>query len=72
MLCSNPEAIQAAYGPYVVPVLGNVKDVSAVAASLTGVKRIVCTREIGDVPLIARKKGVESIALISSTGELMV
>lgn len=69
MLCSDPKAIEASYGPYVLPVLGSIKDSSAVAASLKGVKRVVCTGNIGDLPSLARKKGVESIVLISSSGE---
>mmetsp|Transcript_19598 Transcript_19598/g.63624 ORF Transcript_19598/g.63624 Transcript_19598/m.63624 type:complete len:308 (-) Transcript_19598:762-1685(-) len=68
VLCKSREAAEARYGPYVTAIEGSVDDPVSVRRALNGSKSAIILGKTGCVPDLARKAGIDRMALLSCAG----
>lgn len=65
-LVRDAKEAKASFGPYVEPIVGEVKDRESVEKAMgEGVRAVIVTTRVGSVVDVARRAGVEHIVLLS-------
>lgn len=72
-LVRDAKEAKASFGPYVEPIVGEVKDRESVEKAMgEGVRAVIVTTRVGSVLDVARRAGVEHIVLLSQVRNICI